>query len=947
MVKQINKYSTLYYLVIILLFCQFTYLYGDNIKFKTFNNDPLNIHYCELENGLRIYFIKIKKNTDINIDIVYKVGSKDDPQDNTGLAHYLEHLMFHGTTKICSIDYKKEKPLLDKIENLFEELKKEKDENKKDKLLKKIEEYSLEASKYAIYYEFDTILKSCGCNNRNAYTGKDYTSYFLTIKKQYLERAIKTIAEQHQNPIFRNFYNELQVVYEEYIENNKENSYKTILNEGFKNLFNKHPYKNPVLGEVEHLRKPSIKGLIDFYKKYYVPNNCSIILSGDIDYNRCYDLIKKYFGDLKRSEIKRNIYEKEDIIKENKEINVYNEERELAAYFYKCKINDPMSMCKTLLATEVLISYLSDEITKDSTCNYFKILNHILKGIDIVELIISNKNRQSLDDAKKRVLNKIKDFCDGKFSDRLVTSQKNKYIKILRDVENYDKNLIEILKYTISNNYDYQEFIDSVNYLIKNLSKDDVIKTIKNIFETKSILINKHIGGRNYDKIEARKHVDVNLNNNRKSKFRDEVDKIPVEDIQIQNIDYKKDIKKIDVNDNVNIYFTKKNNKKLFNIYISYNYGIFQNILIKYLGILAKYLKSDNLTSSQFDTEMNELSTTYNFVPEGNVTTFKISGLSENLEKTLNLLGNFIQNATLEKKYENILISELLNLNLDIHNKIAKKLLENYETSTFKKNKIKTLKKRDFDNLIKEMLSSNCDIYVDSDMDYDVFINKIKKSGLIKNCKKKFTKNESKYRKFSKNTIYIIDIKGSQNVMCEIMRTFDKNDDKVTPVVIDDYIQHTLWSEIRSKGLIYDLQSGTILRDNNMNTNIHKCMFSTQPNKFNSTFESVIKILDNSQFKKSYYNNVIDNLKTITVSKRYNNKELLLRFIRDKELDIDTEKTNFHTEIYNKLKKIELKDVEDFYSQNIKNEPKIIFIAGNIQDIDFDLLKKYGEINVL
>lgn len=945
MLNLTKKYNRWYYSIVVILFCQI--IYGDNVNFKTFNNDPLNIHYCELENGLKIYLIDIKKNTDINIDIVYNVGSKDDPQDNTGLAHYLEHLMSHGTTKIGSINYKKEKPLLDKIENLFEELKNGKDEKENDKILRKIEECSLEASKYAIYWEFNTILKSYGCNNRNAYTTKDTTNYFLTIKKQYLEKAIKTIAEQHRNPVFRDFYNELQVVYEEYIKNNEENSYGVIYNEGFKNLFNRHPYKNPIVGTVEHLRKPSIKAVIDFYKKYYVPNNCSIILSGDIDYNRCYDLIKKYFGDLKRGEIKRNIYEKEDTIKENKEINVYNENRELTAYFYKYKVNDTMSMCKTLLAIDVLKSYLNDEIIKESICGDYEIANYILKDSNVVELTISNKNRQSLDDAKKKVLNKIKNFCDGKFSDRLVTRQKNRYINFFRDIENNGKYIIELLKIIISKNYNYQEFIDSINYLVKNLNKDDVIKAIKNIFETKSILINKYIGSRNYDKIEVRKHVDINLNNNIKSKFREEVDKIPVEDIQMQNIDYKKDIKKIKVNDNVNVYFTKKNNKKLFNIYIRYNYGTFQNILLKYIDIFIKYLKSNNLTTSQLGTKMDKLSTTIEFVPKGNVTTCKISGLSENLEKTLNLLGRFIQNATLEKKYENILISELLNLNLNTGNKTAKKLIENYKINTIKKDKIKTLKKSDFDNLIKEMLSSNCDIYVDSNMDHDVIINKIKKSGLIKNCKKKFQTNKIKARKFNKNTIYVFDIKESQNVMCDIIRTFDENDDKITPIVIDEYIEHTLMSEIRSKGLSYDLQSNIILKDNNTNTNIYECIFSTQSNKFNSTFETIIKILDNSQFKKSYYKDIIDNIRTNVISKRYNNKELILKFIRDKELNIDTEKTNLHSEIYNKLKKIELKDIEDFYNKNIKNKPKVIFIRGNIADIDFDLLKKYGEINVL
>ena len=99
-------------------------------QFKTIKDDIYDTHYIELENGLKIYLVKNDKKPTVEVRAYFNVGSKNDPQDNTGLAHYFEHLMSNGTTKIGSLDYEKEKPYLDKIEDLFEKLKLEKDKKK-------------------------------------------------------------------------------------------------------------------------------------------------------------------------------------------------------------------------------------------------------------------------------------------------------------------------------------------------------------------------------------------------------------------------------------------------------------------------------------------------------------------------------------------------------------------------------------------------------------------------------------------------------------------------------------------------------------------------------------------------------------------------------------------------------------------------------------------------
>lgn len=131
-------------------------------------NDPYQARIYKLDNGLMVYFSVYKDAPKIQCEVVVRTGSKNDPPDNTGLSHYLEHLMFKGTDKFGTTDFTKEKPLLDEIERLFETHKFEKNPLKRRFIYRQIDRISMIASKYAIPNEYDklmALLRSVGTNN--------------------------------------------------------------------------------------------------------------------------------------------------------------------------------------------------------------------------------------------------------------------------------------------------------------------------------------------------------------------------------------------------------------------------------------------------------------------------------------------------------------------------------------------------------------------------------------------------------------------------------------------------------------------------------------------------------------------------------------------------------------------------------------------------------------
>ena len=135
---------------------------GGGYTYKYVTHDPTNARFYTLKNGLTVILSPTNKEPRIQCYVAVKAGSKTDPATNTGLAHYLEHLLFKGTDKYGSLDWAKEKVELDKIDALYEEYNHTKDPAKRKAIYKLIDSVSGVASKYAIANEYDKMMTAMG-----------------------------------------------------------------------------------------------------------------------------------------------------------------------------------------------------------------------------------------------------------------------------------------------------------------------------------------------------------------------------------------------------------------------------------------------------------------------------------------------------------------------------------------------------------------------------------------------------------------------------------------------------------------------------------------------------------------------------------------------------------------------------------------------------------------
>ncbi|MCU0373380.1 MAG: insulinase family protein, partial [Ignavibacteria bacterium] len=300
----------------------------DNFTPVEYKNDPLGTKIYVLKNGLTVFMSVNKNEPRIATRIAVKTGSKNDPADATGLAHYLEHMMFKGTDKYGTKDFETEGRLINEIIGLYEEHRNQTDPDIRKTIYRKIDSVSFLASGYAIPNEYDKMCASIGASGTNAYTSFEQTVYINEIPSNQLEKWLTIEAERFRNPVMRLFHTELEVVYEEKNRSMDNGSSKAFEN-FFSGLFSRHQYgTQTTIGTVEHLKNPSLKKVMDYYNTYYVPNNMAIILSGDFDPESAIKMINEKFGSLQKKSVPQFNPSVEDPITEPVVRTVYSPDAE-------------------------------------------------------------------------------------------------------------------------------------------------------------------------------------------------------------------------------------------------------------------------------------------------------------------------------------------------------------------------------------------------------------------------------------------------------------------------------------------------------------------------------------------------------------------------------------------------------------------------------------------
>lgn len=628
-------------------------------KYESVNGDVLKTRIYTLDNGLKVYLSVNKERPRIQTYIAVKTGSRNDPAETTGLAHYLEHLMFKGTKHFGTSNLEKEAPLLDSIQNRFEQYRHITDPQQRKAFYHQIDSISQEAAKYNIPNEYDKLMASIGSEGSNAYTSNDVTCYTENIPSNEVDNWAKIQADRFQNMVIRGFHTELEAVYEEYNigiarDNNK------IWDALFAKVFPGHPYgTQTTIGTQEHLKNPSIVNIKEYFNRYYVPNNIAICMAGDFDPDKVIATIDKYFGAWKKSpNLSYPQYAPIKDLTAPTDTTVMGLESEYVALGWKFDgaaslQADTLDVLSEMLANGTA-GLLDLDINQPMKCLGTEAENVSMNEYSTFIMAGAPNEGQTLDEVKDLLLAELEKIKKGQFSDDLLPSViSNMKLKYYTSMES-NKERADALMSAFINGKQWGDVVNRLNR-ISGMTKKQIVDFVQRHFNNNYAVIYKKTGeDTSLKKIDKPQITGIPTNRDKTSDFVTEIANSEVEPIQPRFVDFKKDMKQAKTKKGQPVLYVKNTENGLFKAAYYYKIGTEANKWLPYATEYFDYLGTKKMNVTQLKQQFYKLACNVSFDVNTDAVSIILSGINENMPKAVALLEDFLANAKVDKEaYDN------------------------------------------------------------------------------------------------------------------------------------------------------------------------------------------------------------------------------------------------------------------------------------------------------
>lgn len=627
----------------------------EQYPYDTVAGDALKARLYTLPNGLRVYLSKNTEKPEIQTYVAISAGSKDDPQESTGLAHYLEHIMFKGTEQYGTTNYALEKPNLNAIDSLYEVYGKTRDAETRAAIYHQIDSISYESSKIAIANEFDKLMDGIGASRVNAYTSTERTCYHEVIPAGEIERWAMIESDRFQHLVIRGFHTELEAVYEEY-NMSLTNDTRKVLQAMNNLLYAELPYRqHSTIGTQEHLKNPSLINVRNFYNTYYRPNNAAICLSGDLDFDKTIAIIDKYFGNWEPNKnLHKPQYAPLKPLETHKDSIVMGVESPSIWMAWRFPGSaDPESEIIELLS----------EVLMNGKCGLFDL--NLLQRQRVLEadafpyegqdyttffLIGAPKEGQSLEEVRDLMLAEIEKLKKGDFSEQIlkgiITNMRRHEMQRLQSNEARAEMFVE----SFINNTPWEEEVGKLARMSK-LTKADIVRVANKYFTEGYGCIYKQQGeDATITKVEKPQISPIEMNRESVSDFRMQLMQMQSERLRPQFLDIKKDITIDTIGGKLELLYTKNTENELFFLEYVFDCGSKADPVLDLAEAYMPYLGTKNLSAEALQTQLYMLGCDFTMSVSEGKTYIVINGLNENMEATMRLMEDWFAGAK-ENKY--------------------------------------------------------------------------------------------------------------------------------------------------------------------------------------------------------------------------------------------------------------------------------------------------------
>ena len=589
-------------------------------QYKTYDNDPLGVREYTLGNGLKVFMSVYKDAPRIQTYIAVRAGSKNDPSETTGLAHYLEHMLFKGSHQLGTTDWEREKAELQKIEDLYEVYRKTTNEAARAAIYHQIDSISYVASTIAIANEYDKSMTAIGSEGTNAFTSNDYTMYVENIPANQLEAWAKVEGDRFPNLVLRLFHTELEAVYEEKNIGMAQDN-RRVNETMMAALFPHHPYgQQTTIGTIEHLKNPSMKNIREYHAAYYVPNNMCIAMAGDFNPDEAIKIIDKYFGSWVPGNVPAFHKVKEQPITQPIIRLVNGQDPENLTIAFRIEEGNG--------SRDALLAQAMEMVLNNGSCGLIDLnINQQQKALgayagtytlnDYAAFMLGGRPApgQSLGQLRDLLLEQLDMVKQGKFDESLIEASINQLkLQIMKQAESNNSRASQ-MAYAFVQHQNWGDVCNEINELAK-ITKKDIVDFANRICKDNNyVIVYKHQDAPDpVTKVQKPAITPIYVSRDTESPFLASIkaDAAKAKPIQPQFVNFKKDLQKGKTQNGSEVLYVKNTENGTFNLQYRFNFGYAANKAIDLASDLVEYLNTDKHTAEQLQEEFYKLACSYN-----------------------------------------------------------------------------------------------------------------------------------------------------------------------------------------------------------------------------------------------------------------------------------------------------------------------------------------------
>jgi len=953
-------------ILFLFIFSLFSTLTAQNFSYQQFENDPMHVRIYTLDNGMKVYMSVNKDEPRIQTLIAVKTGSKNDPDDATGLAHYLEHMVFKGTDKIATADWPTEKELLQRISDLYEQHRAAKSQEKKDAIYKQIDSLSFIAAKYAIPNEYDKMVSSIGATGTNAYTSMERTVYINNIPSNELEKWAKLESERFSQLVLRLFHTELEAVFEEF-NRGQDNDMSRLWDGLFTAAFPRHPYgTHTTIGKGFDLKNPSMVKIHQFFDNYYVPNNMALCMAGDFNPDEAIQVINKYFGQLQQKKVVPKKIKKEKKMKKPVVKEIWGQQAPSVVIAWRMPGFNTTDSRTMDLVNEMLNNGKAGLMDIDLVQNQ-KVLNawaYAYRLHDYSLFIMSGSPRegQSLEEVRDLLVAEVDKLKNGAFEPWLINASTNdlKYQQMVQLEDNNARAGMMVDAYILD--APWQDYISEIDANGR-LTKNDIIAFSNKYFTSNFVTMYKR-QGENKDKLLLEKpHITpLEVNRDRQSDFAKSFYAMQSESLKPEFLDYKTAIKHYPLNSGIEFNYIKNTTNDLFGLYYVLDMGSDNDKKLALAINYLPYLGTNKYTAQQLQEEFFKLGLTFNVSTSRDQAYVSLYGLKSSLEKGIELLEEMLSSVQVDQNAYQDMVEGILK---DRENAKANKNIILYRAlfsyAQYGEN-------APFRNIIPadELQKINPQELIDKIHDLIKYKHKILYYGTespenVRNLLDRFhhiptrflpTPTKTKYREIPivQNKVYFVNYDMVQAEVLQLAQDEPLNIANIPYArLFNNYfgsgLSSIFFQEIReARALAYSAYSAyTIPKE----PGLHHYMYAyvgTQNNKLKDAVTAVQELLNNMPQSDQQFNAARESVLKNIESNRITKEDIFWDYLSAQKRGIDYD---IRKDIYRVAQHADMQGMQHFFDQHVAGKKYIYCVIGNKDLMDMDFLKSLGNYQEL